>query len=114
MILALSPWLETVRDTSAVIGALAACLVAVHAAARLPFISVPVRWIGRTFFADPLDGWFDRSMERHLEPIRAEMRELKNEVKPNGGTSLRDSVDRTEAKCEQLERKINALMAPAE
>lgn len=108
MLAAISPWLSTLRDTSAVVGALAACLVAVHAASKVPFVSIPVRWVGRTFFANPVESWLDRLISRHLEPVTEEIAKLKHEVMPNGGTSMRDAIDRLEAEVCQAEGPVES------
>ena len=39
--------------------------------------------------------------------IRDEVREIKKEIKPNGGDSMRDALDRTERTVERIERDSN-------
>lgn len=121
---ALAPWLETLRDTSAVIVAMAGAVVAVSAAAKVPFISRPVHWIGRTLFAQPVERWLTRFLNEHQAPIHetikatadqvkdldGRLESIEHEVLPNDGSSLRDAVTRTETKCSALDTELRQLI----
>ncbi len=69
---------------------LAGCVVAIGAAAKVPFVSKPIHWLWRRNVSGPIAAWFRRLIrdEVHevLQPVIAELR-------PNGGASLRDQVD---------------------
>lgn len=129
---AVAPWLETLRDTSAVIAALAVSLVSVSAAVKLPFISRPLKWIGRTFFANPLEAWLTRFLNDHQGPIHdtinataekveaidtqvqgmdGRLEAIEHEVLPNDGSSLRDAVSRNEDRCSKIDSELRELIA---
>ena len=82
-----------ILQTTAII---AAALVAIVAAANLPMISRPGRWLWRRLVAEPfatwthgvLDAWADRSVNPRLDALEAQFRN-------NGGSTLRDRVDAT-------------------
>lgn len=84
-----------ILQTTAVV---AAALVAIVAAARLPMISRPGRWIWRRLIAEPfatwvhalLDAWAEKRIDPRLDALEAQFRN-------NGGSTLRDRVDATAA-----------------
>lgn len=121
---ALAPWLETLRDTSAVIAVLAGTVVSVSAAIRVPVISRPLRWVGRTLFADPFEKWLDRVIGNHVTGVREtldstaakveniddRLEAIEHEVLPNDGSSLRDAVSRTESRCDRIDAELARLL----
>lgn len=129
---AIASWLEALRDTSAVIVALAGAVVAVSAAAKAPLISRPVHYIGRTFFAKPIERWLTRFLNEHQGPIHdtinataakvdetaakvddldGRLQAIEHEVTPNGGSSLRDAVVRNESHVQTIETELRQLLA---
>lgn len=76
-------------------GANAAAVVALAGAVALMARSRPWRWLWRRLVADPVTTWFRAEVERAVEGCMAPLHE---QMRPNGGTSLRDRVDAIEAK----------------
>lgn len=123
-LLALAPWLETLRDTSAVIVAMGTAVVSVSTAAKVPFISRPIRYVGRKLFAEPLEAVFDRWLDKHVEALVTEihattekveefdgrLESIEHEVLPNNGSSLRDAVSRTESRCDRIDAELTRLL----
>lgn len=130
-LLAIAPWLETLRDTSAVIVAMGAAVVSVSTAAKVPFISRPIRYVGRKLFAEPLEAVFDRWVDKHLSNLTAtvdttaaqvaeidgrvagldgRLESIEHEVLPNNGSSLRDAVSRTESRCDRIDAELTRLL----
>lgn len=121
---ALAPWLETLRDTSAVIVAMGAAVVSVSAAAKVPFVSRPIRYVGRKLFSEPLEALFDRWVDKHLSTLTAtvestatqvsemdgRLEAIEHEVLPNDGSSLRDAVSRTESRCDRIDAELVRLI----
>lgn len=75
------------------IGAEAAAVGAIIVALSLVAKSRPCRWVWAKLVAQPLSGWLRAEITHVVEPMVAEVRA---ELKPNGGSSLRDRVDRIE------------------
>ena len=96
MIVALSPWVESLRDSSSAVAAVAGALVAIAAAAKLPLISRPIRWAWSHLVAPPLAAWMDGVLHGHTQPIHDRIMTVEHEVRTNDGSSLRDVADRIE------------------
>ncbi len=83
------------------IGVMSASLTAIAAAARLPWISRPGRWLWRRLIAEPfgawvrhqLDAWADDRIKPELEPIRERLDNLEAQHRRNGGRSTRDRLE---------------------
>lgn len=87
---------------AATIGALCATVLAIAAVYRLPAVSRPLRWLGRTLIADPLtrlihgalDGWA-ANPDGPIATVGQRLSAVEAQLQPNGGSSLRDRVDAT-------------------
>lgn len=88
---------QLVTDVASLLGALTAIAAVCAAAFRLR----PVRWLGRTLIGDPISHWLRAELREQVQPIIAEL-------KPNGGSSTRDAIDRLERhrEAEDRERRI--------
>lgn len=81
---------EDARTLCLTLGAMAGSVVAIVAAARLPFISHPLRWVWRHLVGEPVGHWF-RALIR--EEVTTVLRPVMHELRPNGGSSMRDRVN---------------------
>lgn len=83
------------------IGVTSASLTAIAAAARLPWISRPGRWLWRRLIVEPfatwvrhqLDSWADDRIKPELEPIKERLDNLEAQHRRNGGRSTRDRLE---------------------
>ena len=61
----------------------------------------PVRWVWRRLVGEPATVWLRSEIERGVEgaaaPLREELRSVHDQLRPNGGHSLRDRVNLVEA-----------------
>lgn len=93
-------WQQTLMDIAETVGAIGIIATALVGLSKLR----PVRWLGRTVFADPIDRWLTHT-------IRAEVNEaltdLRMELRPNGGSSLVDKVNRLEMNVDRIARWID-------
>lgn len=90
---------SALRDFGAVCGA----LVAVGALLTLLTKARPVRWVGRTLVGDPVTRWHRNQVAWVVEPSLAEIRD---QLRVNGGKSLRDRVDAIESKVDDISAQI--------
>ena len=111
MIADVAPWLITLRDSAIAVGAVAGALVTIAAAAKLPLISRPIRWLWAHLVADPLATWIDTVLDPHTAPLHDRLERVEHEVRTNDGSSLRDVADRTEVAMARLGDQIMALTA---
>lgn len=97
------------RDGAALViacGAIAAALTAVIVLLRQPIIYRPVLWLGRTLVADPLtkvmhralDEWAAKVWEPRIEAIESKVDQVRAQFENNGGSTMRDRVDRISEK----------------
>lgn len=77
---------DTIRD----IGAICAAVGAVFVLAGLLTRAKPVRWVFRKLVGDPLTAWH---RAQTLYVVEAAIAPIHEQLKPNGGQSLRDRVD---------------------
>ena len=77
---------DTVRDVGAVCAALGAVFVTVGLLTR----AKPVRWVFRKLVGDPLSAWH-RAQTLHV--VEGALAPINEQLKQNGGQSLRDRVD---------------------
>lgn len=74
-------------------GGSAGALIAIFAFVALVARAKPVRWMWRKLVGDPATTWLRAEVERAVEGCVAPIHE---QLKPNGGHSLRDRVDAIE------------------
>ncbi|MBK6857999.1 MAG: hypothetical protein IPG97_16005 [Microthrixaceae bacterium] len=106
-----APWLITLRDSAIAVGAVAGALVTIAAAAKLPLISRPIRWLWAHLVADPLATWIDTVLDPHTAPLHDRLERVEHEVRTNDGSSLRDVADRTEVAMARLGNQIAIVSA---
>ena len=92
---------SALRDFGAVCGA----LVAVGALLTLLTKAKPVRWVGRTLVGDPVTAWH---RAQTLYVVEAAVAPIHEQLKPNGGQSVRDRVDTLEDKVDGLAALITS------
>ncbi len=104
---------EDLRALATNVAAVAAILVTLTTVWRLPVVSVPLKWLSATLISEPLTHFFHRVLDRWAEkpdgPISGIDRRLSDveyQLRPNGGSSLRDRVDATA-------RQVGAADAPS-
>lgn len=90
---------DTIRDLGAVCAAVGAIVVTVGLLTR----AKPVRWVFRTMIGDPITKWHRNQVSWVVEPSLAEIRD---QLRVNGGKSLRDRVDAIEGKVDDLAAQI--------
>lgn len=81
-------------DVLAVVLGAAAFTGAVGVIAKAP----PVRWVWRHNVSEPLTDWHRRTthevVDARLAPVKKDIADIRAQVHPNGGNSLRDAVDK--------------------
>lgn len=95
------------RDLALGCGAVAAALVAIAAALKVPFVSAPLRfvdrgisWVFRRLIGEPLAAaatkWFHGAMDAWAaEKLEPRFKAIEGEFRNNGGSTMRDRVDAT-------------------
>lgn len=80
-----------ILQTTAII---AAAVVAIATAAKLPIVSKPGRWLWRRLVAEPLAAWFHAVLDAWAErSVNPRLTWLEDQFRNNGGSTLRDRVD---------------------
>lgn len=80
-----------VLQTTAVI---AAALVAIATAAKMPWISRPGRWLWRRLVAEPVAAWFHRVLDAWADrAITPRLDALEAQFQRNGGSSAKDRLE---------------------
>lgn len=90
--------LATVADTLRDLGTLCAALAATVGFFALVAKLRPVRWVFRKVLADPLAGWFRGLVREEID-------------RKNGGSTLKDTVDRLDDQFFELTTKVDRLVA---
>lgn len=98
MTLAESTWHDAVLLIGAFCAAIIAIITCIALVAKLP----PVRWMWRRLVSEPAGGWL-RSQ------IRAEVAEVAAELRPNGGATVRDLLDRIEGRFERGDARMEDI-----
>lgn len=92
------------------VGAAAGALTALVLFVGLVWRSRPARWLWRTLVAEPFSEWTRAQVTHVVEPMVAEVRQ---EVRPNGGSSFRDEVaqrlEEGDRRFDRLERKLDQV-----
>lgn len=78
------------QDAGVTAGIVVAVIAATAAVARLR----PVRFVFRRLISDPLTCWVRAQVEHVVEPRFAVLEERTKELLPNGGSSMKDRVER--------------------
>lgn len=92
---------DVVRDVGAVCAAVGAVIVTVGLVTR----AKPVRWLFRKVVGDPVTEWH---RAQTLYVVEAAVAPIHEQLKPNGGQSVRDRVDLIERKVDALASQITA------
>lgn len=92
---------DTFRDVGAICAAFGAVIVAVGLVTR----AKPVRWFFRKLVGDPVTAWH---RAQTLYVVEAAVAPIHEQLKPNGGQSVRDRVDILEAKLDDLATQITS------
>jgi hypothetical protein len=95
-----SPYVSDLLAVGAVVGALTVIV-------RTGWLTRPFRHVWRTSVANPLEEWFHCVVSEATKPMLEQFQQ-------NGGSSLRDSVDRIEARLVDIESQLNATAEQAE
>lgn len=102
--MALSTLTSGLVEAAAIVGAAAVVLGAIARASH----SRPVRWVTRRLLTDPLA----EALVDHIGPVvEARLQRALAELVPNGGSSLRDAVDRIEERVVSIDDRVSALEA---
>lgn len=88
------------RTLAATIVAICGAIVAIVTVYRLPYINRPIRWVGRSLIAEPLqrvihgalNAWADEP-EGPVQRIDRRLSDVESQLRTNGGSSLRDRVN---------------------
>lgn len=83
----------------------------VFAAIKKAGLHKPFVWLWKYVVGNAIENWFSNTLEAKLEPILKTQAELKAQILPNGGSSLRDAVNRTEQAVNALSDRATALEA---
>lgn len=87
------------------IGVVAGIVAALSAAAKVPVVGKPIHFVWRRLVSEPLAAWFTRlitdTMRPEVEKLHGRINDLRDtlapmaqEMKPNGGKSMKDQVCR--------------------
>lgn len=90
--------MATIADTLRDLGTLSAAMAATVGFAALVAKLRPVRWVFRKLLADPLAGWFRGHLREEMD-------------RKNGGSTLKDTVDRLDDQFFELTNKVDRLVA---
>ena len=82
-------------------GLAAAALVSILTLLMLISRSKPVRFVFRRLVGDPTSSWLRATMKEELGDLCNRMSKVEDELKPNGGKSLRDRVEFIAGKVDQ-------------
>jgi hypothetical protein len=86
------------------VAALTTSAVALIALVNKTGLSRPIKWLWKRLVGEPHTEYLKRVFDEQLEPIKAELR-------TNGGSSLRDAVNRIEANQATLKGDVDKLKA---
>lgn len=96
---------EDFRALATNVVAVAALIGAISAIWRAPYISRPLKWIAANLISVPLTRFFHSVLDSWaatpdgpVKKIDQRLSEVEYQLRPNGGSSLRDRVDAT-ARC---------------
>jgi len=97
--------LATVSSALRDFGAVCAALGAVIVTAGLLTRAKPVRWFFRTTVGDPVTRWH---RAQTLYVVEAAIAPIHEQLKPNGGQSVRDRIDLLEGKVDDIAAQITS------
>lgn len=97
--------LATAGDTFRDLGAICAAFGAIIVAEGLVTRAKPVRWVFRKLVGDPVTAWH---RAQTLYVVEAAVAPIHEQLKPNGGQSVRDRVDTLEDKVDGLAALITS------
>lgn len=92
---------DSIRDLGAVFAAIGAVVVTAGVLTR----AKPVRWVFRKLVGDPVTQWH---RAQTLYVVEAAVFPIHEQLKPNGGQSVRDRVDILERKLDDLAAQVSA------
>lgn len=92
---------DVVRDAGAICAAIGAVIVALGLITK----AKPVRWTFRRLIGEPVTAWH---RAQTLYVVEAAVAPIHEQLKPNGGQSVRDRVDLIERKVDDLARQVTA------
>lgn len=92
---------DSIRDLGAVFAAIGAVVVTFGVLTK----ARPVRWVFRKLVSDPVTEWH---RAQTLYVVEAAIAPIHEQLKPNGGQSVRDRVDILEGKLDDLASQITA------
>ena len=106
--MAVEPWVTSLRDSSLAVAALAGALVTLAAAARLPFIRVPVHYLARALFGPAAEAYWGRVRKEAAAAVSPDVLALTERLGHLGATVsiLRDDAY---ASCLSVEDMRHAL-----
>lgn len=111
-------WVITWRDTAVTIAAICGALVTITAAAHLPVVRIPVRWVGRTLIGPAAEAYWRRVRHEAAQALSPELVGLAERLGAHGALlsqtrdELADMVDRV-TRIEQQCSHISASTAAA-
>lgn len=83
------------------VGLAAAALVSILTLLMLLSRSKPVRFVFRRLIGEPVSSWLQATVKGELSDLCHRMGKVEDELKPNGGKSLRDRVEWIAAKVDK-------------
>lgn len=92
---------SALRDFGAVCAAVGAIVVTLGLLTK----AKPVRWVFRTLVGDPVTRWH---RAQTLYVVEAAVAPIHEQLKPNGGQSVRDRIDLLESKVDDIAAQITS------
>lgn len=92
--MAVEPWVTSLRDSSLAVAALAGALVTLAAAARLPFIRVPIHYVARALFGPAAEAYWGRVRREAAAAVSPDVTAVAERIGHLGATvsAVKDDV----------------------
>lgn len=108
-------WVLTWRDTAVTIAAICGALVTITAAAHLPVVRVPVRWVARTLFAPAADAYWRRVRYEASQALSPELVGLAERLGAHGAllSQTRDELAEVVERVSRIEQDCTIIRSSA-
>ena len=110
--MAVEPWVTSLRDSSLAVAALAGALVTLAAAARLPFIRVPIHYLARALFGPAAEAYWGRVRREAAAAVSPDVLALTERLGYLGATvsTLRDDAYASRLSVEDMRHALDRAL----
>lgn len=108
-------WIITWRDSAVAVAAVCGALVTIAAAAHLPVVRVPVRWVGRTLFAPAADAYWRRVRHEASQALSPELVGMAERLGAHGAllSQTRDELAEVVDRVSRIEQDCTIIRSSA-